>query len=73
MPSSPTLSGAFTPSASAAASYLVFIPDDPASYDVPLARLRSLAAATTPAWSTADNNQASTMAIGDLDTLLTVS
>jgi len=67
MPSSPALSGASSPSASAASSYLSSIREDPASYDVLLSRLRSLATATTPAWSAADINLTSTMAIGDFD------
>ena len=67
MPSSPTPSGASTPSTSVTASFLASIPDDPASYDALLARLHSLAAAATPAWTTADLNLAFTMAIGDFD------
>jgi len=67
MPSSHAPSGACTPSASATSSFLASIPDDPVSYDVLLARLRSLAATAKPAWITADVNLASTMAIGDFD------
>jgi len=67
MPSSPTPSGAFTLSTIVTASFLASIPDDPASYESLLARLQSLAAAATPAWTAADLNLSSTMAIGDFD------
>jgi len=67
MSSLPTPSGASTPSTSVTASFLTSIPDDTASYHALLARLHSLAAAATPAWSAADLNLASTMAIGDFE------
>jgi len=67
MPSSPALSHTSSPSASVAAPFLASIPDDPATYDYLFARLRSLAAAATPAWTTADLNLASTMTFGDFE------
>jgi len=67
MPSSPALSHTSSPSAFVAAPFLASIPDNPATYDALPARLRSLAAAATPACTTADLNLTSTMAIGDFD------
>jgi len=67
MPSSPTPSGPPFPSTSVTAPFFASIPDDPATYDVLLARVHTIANIATPAWTTADINIKATMTIGDFD------
>jgi len=67
MRSSPTPTGPPFPSTSVTTPFLASILDDPAIYDVLLARLHTIANIATAAWTTADINIAATMTIGDFD------